>query len=151
MEPRCRGTPMSVTGRVASATLICRHRREVDSSTAWALGSWAGLRSQWCGDTVQLSVVGYTSQPRYGPQDKSSFLLLHSDQDPIHVIGMAGAALRVGEQTFTAHRQLINWPFITSTPHCKSAWIRIQLRGHGIGCFDRIACVKRNPHGRNDP
>ena len=30
-------------------------------STAWALGGWAGLRTPWLGDVVQLGVVGYTS------------------------------------------------------------------------------------------
>ena len=81
-------------------------------STAWALGGWAGLRSPWWGDTVQLGVVGYTSQRLYGPQDKSGTLLLQSDQDAINVIGLAWAALRFAGQTFTAYRQLINRPFI---------------------------------------
>ena len=81
-------------------------------STAWALGGWAGLRSPWWGDTVQLGVVGYTSQRLYGPEDRSGTLLLQPDQDPINVIGLAWAALRFAGQTFTAYRQLINRPFI---------------------------------------
>lgn len=81
-------------------------------SAAWALGGWAGLRTPWWGDTVQLGLVGYTSQRLYGPEDKSGTLLLQSDQDAINVIGLAWAALRFAGQTFTAYRQLINRPFI---------------------------------------
>ncbi|MBN8511068.1 MAG: OprD family outer membrane porin [Burkholderiales bacterium] len=81
-------------------------------SVAWALGGWAGLRSPWLGDVLQLGVVGYTSQRLYGPQDKSGTLLLQPDQDPINVIGLAWAALRFAGQTFTAYRQLIDRPFI---------------------------------------
>ena len=83
-----------------------------DASTAWALGGWAGLRSPWWGDTLQLGVVGYTSQRLYGPEDKSGTLLLQPDQDAINVIGLAWAALRFAGQTFTAYRQLIDRPFI---------------------------------------
>ena len=83
-----------------------------DASTAWALGGWAGLRSPWWGDALQLGVVGYTSQRLYGPEDKSGTLLLQPDQDPINVIGLAWAALRFAGQTFTAYRQLIDRPFI---------------------------------------
>lgn len=81
-------------------------------STAWALGGWAGLRTPWLGELVQLGVVGYTSQRLYGPEDKGGTLLLQSDQDAINVIGLAWAALRVAGQTFTAYRQLIDRPFI---------------------------------------
>jgi hypothetical protein len=81
-------------------------------STAWALGGWAGLRTPWLGELVQLGVVGYTSQRLYGPEDKGGTLLLQSDQDAINVIGLAWAALRLGGQTFTGYRQLINRPFI---------------------------------------
>jgi hypothetical protein len=81
-------------------------------SVAWTLGGWAGLRSPWWGDVLQLGVVGYTSQRLYGPEDKSGTLLLQPDQDPINVIGLAWAALRFAGQTFTAYRQLIDRPFI---------------------------------------
>ncbi len=81
-------------------------------STAWALGGWAGLRSPWWGDAVQLGVVGYTSQRLYGPVGEGGTLLLQSDQDAINVIGLAWAALRFAGQTFTAYRQLVNRPFI---------------------------------------
>lgn len=81
-------------------------------STAWALGGWAGLRSPWWGDAVQLAVVGYTSQRLYGPEDKGGTLLLQSNQDAINVLGLAWGALRFAGQTFTAYRQLINRPFI---------------------------------------
>ncbi|HPO19518.1 MAG TPA: OprD family outer membrane porin [Rubrivivax sp.] len=83
-------------------------------STAWALGGWAGLRSPWLGDVVQLGVVGYTSQRLYGPDGKGGTLLLQSDQDAINVIGLAWAALRFAGQTFTAYRQLIDRPFINA-------------------------------------
>lgn len=83
-------------------------------STAWALGGWAGLRTPWLGEVVQLGVVGYTSQRLYGPEDKGGTLLLQSDQDAINVIGLAWGALRLGGQTFTAYRQLINRPFINA-------------------------------------
>lgn len=81
-------------------------------SVAWALGGWAGLRSPWWGEVLQLGLVGYTSQRLYGPQDKSGTLLLRGDQDPINVVGLAWAALRLAGQTFTAYRQLIDRPFI---------------------------------------
>ena len=85
-----------------------------DASTAWALGGWAGVRSPWWGDALQLGVVGYTSQRLYGPEDKSGTLLLQSDQDAINVIGLAWVALRFAGQTFTAYRQLIDRPFINA-------------------------------------
>ena len=81
-------------------------------STAWALGGWAGLRTPWLGDVVQLGVVGYTSHRLYGPDAKGGTLLLQSDQDAINVIGLAWGAVRFAGQTFTAYRQLINRPFI---------------------------------------
>lgn len=81
-------------------------------STAWALGGWAGLRTPWLGDLVQLGVVGYTSQRLYGPDGKGGTLVLQSDQDAINVVGLAWAALRFAGQTFTAYRQLIDRPFI---------------------------------------
>ncbi|HMN76441.1 MAG TPA: OprD family outer membrane porin [Burkholderiaceae bacterium] len=81
-------------------------------STAWALGGWAGLRTPWIGEAVQLGAVGYTSQRLYGPEDAGGTLLLQSDQDPINVIGLAWGALRLAGQTFTAYRQLIDRPFI---------------------------------------
>lgn len=81
-------------------------------SVAWALGGWAGLRSPWLGDLVQLGAAAYTSQRLYGPENEGGTMLLQSDQGPINVIGLAWAALRLGGQTFTAYRQLINRPFI---------------------------------------
>jgi hypothetical protein len=81
-------------------------------SVAWALGGWAGLRSPWWGEVLQLGVVGYTSQRLYGPDGEGGTLLLQADQDPINVIGLAWAALRFAGQTFTAYRQLIDRPFI---------------------------------------
>jgi hypothetical protein len=81
-------------------------------SRAWALGGWAGLRTPWIGEAVQLGAVGYTSQRLYGPADAGGTLLLQSDQDPINVIGLAWGALRLAGQTFTAYRQLIDRPFI---------------------------------------
>ena len=81
-------------------------------SVAWALGGWAGVRTPWLGDVLQLGVVGYTSQRLYGPANESGTLLLQPDQDPINVIGLAWGALRFAGQTFTAYRQLVNRPFI---------------------------------------
>ena len=81
-------------------------------SVAWALGGWAGVRTPWLGDVLQLGVVGYTSQRLYGPANESGTLLLQPDQDPINVIGLAWGALRFAGQTFTAYRQLIDRPFI---------------------------------------
>jgi len=81
-------------------------------SRAWALGGWAGLRTPWIGESVQLGAVGYTSQRLYGPRDEGGTLLLQSNQDPINVIGLAWGALRLAGQTFTAYRQLIDRPFI---------------------------------------
>lgn len=83
-------------------------------SVAWAVGGWAGLRSPWWGDVLQLGVVGYTSQRLYGPEDESGTLLLQPDQDPINVVGLAWAALRFAGVTFTAYRQLIERPWINA-------------------------------------
>ena len=82
------------------------------ASTAWTLGGWAGLRTPWIGEAVQLGVVGYTSQRLYGPADEGGTLLLQTNQDPINVVGLAWGALRVAGQTFAAYRQLIDRPFI---------------------------------------
>jgi hypothetical protein len=81
-------------------------------STAWALGGWAGLRSPWWGDMLQLGVLGYTSQRLYGPDDKGGTKLLAPPQEAITVLGEAYAAVRLGGQTITAYRQLVNRPFI---------------------------------------
>ena len=79
---------------------------------AWALGGWAGLRTPWWGDMLQLGLVGYTSQKLYGPDGKGGTRLLTPDQEPIAVIGEAFAALRFAGQTATVYRQLLNRPFI---------------------------------------
>jgi hypothetical protein len=81
-------------------------------SAAWALGGWAGLRSPWWGDFIQLGIVGYTSQKLYGPADEDGTKLLASGQEPITVLGEAFGAVRILGQTITAYRQLINRPFI---------------------------------------
>jgi hypothetical protein len=81
-------------------------------SEAWALGGWAGARSPWWGELLQVGLVGYTSQKLYGPEDKGGTRLLTPTQGSITVLGEAYAALRVADQTFTAYRQLINRPFI---------------------------------------
>ena len=81
-------------------------------SKAWALGGWAGLRSPWWGDLIQLGIVGYTSQKLYGPDNEGGTKLLTSNQDSITALGEAFGALRFAGQTFTAYRQLINRPFI---------------------------------------
>ncbi|HSB22464.1 MAG TPA: OprD family outer membrane porin [Burkholderiaceae bacterium] len=81
-------------------------------SEAWALGGWAGLRSPWWGDLVQLGLVGYTSQRLFGPEGKGGTRLLTPTQGSITVLGEAFAALRVADQTVTAYRQLVNRPFI---------------------------------------
>ncbi len=81
-------------------------------SAAWAIGGWAGLKSPWWGDVLQLGIVGYTSQRLYGPEDEGGTKLLAPPQEPITVLGEAFGALRFAGQTITAYRQLINRPFI---------------------------------------
>src|SRR5262245_62024392 len=81
-------------------------------SEAWALGGWAGLRSPWWGDVLQLGIVGYTSQKLWGPDREGGTRLLTSTQGSITVLGEAFAALRLADQTVTAYRQLVNRPFI---------------------------------------
>jgi hypothetical protein len=81
-------------------------------SEAWALGGWAGVRSPWYGDMLQLGLVGYASLPLYAPDDKGGSRLLTPNQDSIGVIGEAFAALRFYGQTATVYRQLIDRPFI---------------------------------------
>jgi hypothetical protein len=87
---------------------------EVESE-AWALGGWAGLRSPWWGDVLQIGLLGYTSQKLWGPDDEGGTRLLTSTQGSITVLGEAFAALRLADQTVTAYRQLVNRPFIN--PH----------------------------------
>jgi hypothetical protein len=82
------------------------------SSEAWALGGWAGLRSPWWWDVLQVGIVGYTSQKLYGPEGKGGTRLLTSTQDSITVLGEAFGAIQVVGQTVAAYRQLINRPFI---------------------------------------
>jgi len=81
-------------------------------SEAWALGGWAGVRSPWYGDMLQLGLVGYTSLKLYGPDGKGGTRILTADQGNIGVIGEAFAALRFYGQTATLYRQLIDRPFI---------------------------------------
>jgi len=83
-----------------------------DRSVAWALGGWAGIKTRWYGDLLQLSVLGYTSQKLYGPENEGGSQLLQPDQDPITVLGQAYASLRYAGQTFTGYRQMIDQPWV---------------------------------------
>src|SRR5262245_61594467 len=68
-------------------------------SEAWALGGWAGLRSPWWGDVLQIGLLGYTSQKLWGPDDEGGTRLLTATQGSITVLGEAFAALRFADQT----------------------------------------------------
>jgi len=81
-------------------------------SEAWALGGWAGLRTRWYGDVLQLGVLGYTSQKLSGPADKGGSQLLAPGQNPINVLGQAYGSLRYAGQTFTGYRQMIDQPWV---------------------------------------
>jgi hypothetical protein len=83
-----------------------------DLSEAWALGGWAGAKTHWYGDLLQLGVLGYTSQKLYGPTDKGGSQLLGPGQDPINVLGQAYGSLRYAGQTFTGYRQMIDQPWV---------------------------------------
>ena len=83
-----------------------------DLSEAWALGGWAGAKTRWYGDLLQLGVLGYTSQKLYGPADKGGSQLLAPGQDPINVLGQAYGSLRYAGQTFTGYRQMIDQPWV---------------------------------------
>jgi hypothetical protein len=83
-----------------------------DRSEAWALGGWAGAKTRWYGDVLQLGVLGYTSQKLYGPADKGGSQLLAPGQDPINVLGQAYGSLRYAGQTFTGYRQTIEQPWV---------------------------------------
>lgn len=83
-----------------------------DLSEAWAFGGWAGLKTRWYGEAIQLGVLGYTSQKLYGPADKGGSQLLGPGQDPINVLGQAYASLRYAGQTFTGYRQMIDQPWV---------------------------------------
>jgi len=65
-----------------------------ERSVAWALGGWAGIKTRWYGDLLQLGVLGYTSQKLYGAANEGGSQLLQPDQDPITVLGQAYASLR---------------------------------------------------------
>ena len=81
-------------------------------SEAWAAGGWAGLRTPWLGEMVQFGLLGYGSFKLWGPEGEGGTRLLTADQDSIAVLGVAFGALRLGDQTITLYRQLINRPFI---------------------------------------
>lgn len=83
-------------------------------SEAWALGGWAGLTTGWIADTLQLGVVGYTSQRLYGPDDKGGTKLLAPPQEPITVLGEAFGAVKLFDQTFIGYRQLVSRPFVNA-------------------------------------
>jgi hypothetical protein len=83
-----------------------------EPSEAWALGGWAGFKTRWYGDLLQLGLVGYTSQKLYGPPDKGGSQLLGPDQAPINVLGQAFGALKYAGQTFTGYRQTIDQPWV---------------------------------------
>jgi hypothetical protein len=83
-----------------------------DLSEAWALGGWAGFKTRWYGDVIQLGGLGYTSQKLYGPADKGGSQLLGPGQDAINVLGQAYASLRYAGQTFTGYRQMIDQPWV---------------------------------------
>jgi hypothetical protein len=79
---------------------------------AWALGGWAGFTTRWYGDSLQLGVLGYTSQKLHAPADKDGSLLLRARQKAIDIVGQAFASLRLAGQTFTAYRQMIDQPWV---------------------------------------
>jgi outer membrane OprD family porin len=81
-------------------------------SEAWAFGGWAGLKTRWYGDMLQLGVLGYTSQKLYGPANEGGSQLLQPDQDPITVLGQAYASARYAGQTLTVYRQMIDQPWV---------------------------------------
>ena len=81
-----------------------------DKSVAWALGSWAGIRTPWYADAVQAGVIGYTSQRLYGPSNEGGSQLLQPNQSPITVLGQAYGSLRFAGQTFTGYRQVVDQP-----------------------------------------
>ncbi len=75
---------------------------------AWAGGGWLGYRSGWIADRLRLGLTGYTSQRLYGPLDKDGTSLLATGQQPYSVLGEAFGALKLGDQTFTVGRFLVN-------------------------------------------
>ncbi|MBK1718725.1 OprD family outer membrane porin [Thiocystis violacea] len=75
---------------------------------AWAGGGWLGYRSGWIADRLRLGLTGYSSQRLYGPLDKDGTSLLATGQQPYNVLGEAFGALKLGDQTFTAGRFLVN-------------------------------------------
>jgi hypothetical protein len=80
--------------------------------TSWALGGWAGLRSPWLGDVVQLAINGYLSQKLYGPEGEGGGKILQPNQDSILALGEAFVAFRIEDQILSVYRQLVNRPFI---------------------------------------
>lgn len=84
-------------------------------NAAWAIGGWAGYKTGWIADALQLGAVGYTSQRLWGPEDKGGTLLLATPQQPYSVLGEAFASLKLWEQTLTGGRFIVNQPEIN--PH----------------------------------
>lgn len=75
---------------------------------AWAAGGWFGYRTGWWNDAWRLGLTAYTSQKVMGPPDQDGAALLLAGQRSYTVLGESFASLRMGGQTLTAGRFLVN-------------------------------------------
>lgn len=90
--------------------LFDRYNDAGDDPAAWAFGGWLGYETDWLADVLKFGVVGYTSQPLWGPEDRDGTTLLKPEQEGYAVLGQAYAALKFEEQVLTFYRQLVNQP-----------------------------------------
>jgi len=79
---------------------------------AFAGGGSLGLTSGWWRETLQLGLVGYTSQPLATGRDPGGTQLLRPNGDGFSVLGQVWGKLHAGPATATLFRQEMELPFI---------------------------------------
>jgi hypothetical protein len=79
---------------------------------AFAGGGALGLTSGWWRETLQLGMVGYTSQPLATGRDPGGTQLLRPNGDGFSVLGQVWGKLHAGPATATLFRQEMELPFI---------------------------------------
>ncbi len=92
--------------------LFDRQNQAPPNLAAAVAGGWIGFQTGWFYDTLQLGVVGYTSQPLWAPQGRETTSngtsLLKPGGYGFTVLGQAYASARWQKQTVTVFRQYID-------------------------------------------
>ena len=137
---------------------------------AWAAGGALGYQSGWLGDTLRVSLAGFTSQPVWAPADRDGTLLLKPGQQGYSVLGLANVSLKLWDQVFTGYRQIVDQPEVNSydirmTPQTFQGYTfagRVndlsytvayldQMKQINSDVFRNMAAVAGAPFGVNEP